>query len=277
MKFKNLSNKNCHPELVSALHGREPLTRISNAHIHSQRTAPSPTRGEGKEGSVVVMKENNFPDTDFSRFTSHFSLKSAAFTLAEVLVTLGIIGVVSAMTVPTLMQNYQQQSMETQLHKVYNEVSQALLRYQTDRNAINYTEAGLSSDDALDSFVRTYFKVVQNCGETQTPCFPAQSEYKTKEGGNISGWNADRHFVLASGAAIGLRYKRDGEQIAEMVVDINGKKGPNIQGRDLCKYSITNTELKNTCLDMSEDPEEVDCSKRANWCTEQCPCSAGES
>ena len=45
------------------------------------------------------MEENNFTDKVFSRFTSHFSLKSAAFTLAEVLVTLGIIGVVSAMTV----------------------------------------------------------------------------------------------------------------------------------------------------------------------------------
>ena len=128
---------------------------------------------------VGKMKGNNFTDkvhslfsthhslihTDkvFSRFTSHFSLKRAcathvalcdrvgsyyrhwcgAFTLAEVLVTLGIIGVVSAMTVPTLMQNYQRQSYVTQLHKVYNELNQATLRYQTDRNALNLKEAGL--------------------------------------------------------------------------------------------------------------------------------------
>ena len=64
------------------------------------------------------------------------------FTLAEVLVTLGIIGVVSAMTVPTLMQNYQRQSYVTQLHKVYNEVSQAMVQYQNDRNALNLNEAG---------------------------------------------------------------------------------------------------------------------------------------
>ena len=62
-----------------------------------------------------------------------------AFTLAEVLVTLGIIGVVSAMTVPTLMQNYQRQSYVTQLHKTYNEFSHAILRFQTDRNAVNLT------------------------------------------------------------------------------------------------------------------------------------------
>lgn len=59
------------------------------------------------------------------------------FTLAEVLVTLGIIGVVSAMTVPTLMQNYQRDSYTTQLHKVYNEVSQAMLRVITESNAVS--------------------------------------------------------------------------------------------------------------------------------------------
>ena len=49
------------------------------------------------------------------------------FTLAEVLVTLGIIGVVSAMTLPTLVKNHQRQVYVTQLQKVYNELSQALL------------------------------------------------------------------------------------------------------------------------------------------------------
>lgn len=58
--------------------------------------------------------------------------KRFAFTLAEVLVTLGIIGVVSAMTVPTLMNNYQRQSYVVQLHKVYNEFSQVFERYMAD-------------------------------------------------------------------------------------------------------------------------------------------------
>ena len=70
------------------------------------------------------------------------------------LVTLGIIGVVSAMTVPTLMQNYQRKSYVTQLHKVYNELSQAVVQYQTDRNAVNLTEAGLNSVDALSRFLK---------------------------------------------------------------------------------------------------------------------------
>ena len=39
------------------------------------------------------------------------------FTLAEVLITLGIIGVVAAMTMPTLIQNHQKRSLEVATQK----------------------------------------------------------------------------------------------------------------------------------------------------------------
>ena len=63
--------------------------------------------------------------------------KFVAFTLAEVLVTLGIIGVVSAMTIPTLMQNHQRKTYVTQLNQVYNLLSQAFVSYMNDKNALN--------------------------------------------------------------------------------------------------------------------------------------------
>ena len=181
-------------------------------------------------------------DKVYSRFTSHFSLKSAAFTLAEVLVTLGIIGVVSAMTVPTLMQNYQRQSYVTQLHKTYNEVSQALLRYQTDRNALNLTEAGLSSQTAWDAMVAQYFKTVQKCDNSLTPCFPATTSYKKMSGValNSNVYNIETSYVLASGASVRFYYAVNGNRICFLMVDVNGQKGPNILGRDLFTLSIYN-------------------------------------
>ena len=57
------------------------------------------------------------------------------------------------MTVPTLMQNHQRKTYVTQLHKVYNELSQALMQYQTDKNAVNLTEAGLNSEAAFLSLI----------------------------------------------------------------------------------------------------------------------------
>ena len=131
-----------------------------------------------------------------------------AFTLAEVLVTLGIIGVVSAMTVPTLMQNYQRQSYVTQLHKTYNEFSQALLRYQTDRNAINLSEAGLTSQDAVNNFITTYFKNVKEC-DAMNNCFA--SSYKGLDGSTIDNYKVDvKSYVLASGVSIRPYYLKSG-------------------------------------------------------------------
>ena len=136
-----------HKELVSASCDLNPSPAFQ---------APSPQVARGKIGSVEDMKGNSFTnkvyslftthhslinnDTVFSRFTSHFSLKKTgathvahwnnsrkiAFTLAEVLITLGIIGVVAAMTIPTLMANHRKKVVETKLEKIYSVMNQAI-------------------------------------------------------------------------------------------------------------------------------------------------------
>ena len=158
----------------------------------------------------------------------------AAFTLAEVLVTLGIIGVVSAMTVPTLMQNYQRQSYVTQLHKVYNETSQMLIQVMTDRNALNLNETGAFNniENSAATF-KKYFKVVHDCGATLTPCFA--SEYKSIDGTSTATAGECWYAVsLANGASICFTSMINDGNYPYIVtyVDVNGAKGPNISGRD---------------------------------------------
>ena len=196
----------------------------------------------------ILSKKYSFVAGDYVRSTAHHSLKSAAFTLAEVLVTLGIIGVVSAMTVPTLMQNYQRQSYVTQLHKVYNEMSQGFQQMMTDRNALNLKETGLlnTTEQATETF-KNYFKVVQDCGNNFSPCFA--SEYRSTTGSSIKPVEANwwsSSFVLADGAAIGLHGLIDysagnvSYPYGYMYVDINGAKGPNIAGRDFFLFYYFN-------------------------------------
>ena len=179
--------------------------------------------------------------------TSHnHGLRSAAFTLAEVLVTLGIIGVVSAMTVPTLMQNYQRQSYVTQLHKVYNETSQVFLRYMTDRNAINLREAGISSQAEMNNVITNYFKITTSCLNPNEvkPCFAAYSDYKKISGkaleywSNNSGAGIGMSYILASGASVRFYYVGRDNLFISLVTDINGPKGPNILGRDMFDMTI---------------------------------------
>ena len=64
--------------------------------------------------------------------------KKAAFTLAEVLITLGIIGIVAAMTLPTLIANYQKKVVETRLISFYSKINQAY--------RMSYAENGDTAD-----------------------------------------------------------------------------------------------------------------------------------
>ena len=64
------------------------------------------------------------------------AFKIYAFTLAEVLITLGIIGVVAAMTMPSLIQNYQKKQTAVKLERFYSIMSQAVLRWQQDEGLV---------------------------------------------------------------------------------------------------------------------------------------------
>ena len=63
-----------------------------------------------KEHSMLNINKNNSKHCCFNNLTS---TKLTAFTLAEVLVTLGIIGIVAAITIPSLITNYQEKSFNT--------------------------------------------------------------------------------------------------------------------------------------------------------------------
>ncbi len=154
-----------------------------------------------------------------------------AFTLAEVLVTLGIIGVVSAMTIPTLMSNHQRKVYVTQLHKIYNEVQQAAINFMNSKNAVNLTEAGITSTTTANQLITSNFQIVQTCSGSLSPCFA--DSYKFMSGTNYDlTSHISTSYVLASGASIRFLYNKSNDKIINIFVDINGKQGPNVIGRD---------------------------------------------
>ncbi len=191
------------------------------------------------------------------------------FTLAEVLVTLGIIGVVSVLTMPVLLQNYQQKVYIGRLHSFYSLLSQALLNYQTEHNAVNLIEAGINSQDITNSFINDTFKIVKICQNSLTPCFA--SSYKSIKGNKISGFDVVTSFVLANGTAVRPKYygNQYNNAFINILIDTNGTKGPNIHGRDLFNIGVYSNGLiddidhlsKNTAPLSKERREELFNSK----------------
>ena len=82
------------------------------------------------------------------------------FTLAEVLITLGIIGVVAALTLPPLIENHQKQVTVNKLKKFYSLMSQAVLMWQNETGLMFDDPFFVSSDirnaDSLENWYLTY-------------------------------------------------------------------------------------------------------------------------
>lgn len=168
------------------------------------------------------------------------------FTLAEVLITLGIIGIVAAMTLPTLIGKYRKMQTVTQLKTNYTILNTAINRasaeYGTNINdwSIVGTEPYERSLYFVENYIIPYLKVVKSCKNasnkdaacthTLTPLTPTSAskfEY-TKSQGIAS-------FVLSNGCIAGVRVWVDSRNNLERVniyFDVNGIRKPNIQGID---------------------------------------------
>jgi prepilin-type N-terminal cleavage/methylation domain-containing protein len=87
------------------------------------------------------------------------------FTLAEVLITLGIIGVVAALTIPGLVANYQKKVLETRIKKFYSTIQQAGRMKEAEDGAMDYSMlTAAHNGDMLEKHFKVnyepYFKVI---------------------------------------------------------------------------------------------------------------------
>lgn len=91
-----------------------------------------------------------------------------AFTLAEVLITLGIIGVVAALTLPILISKNKERVVETRLQKFYSIMNQAFEMSEVENGEAKYWEypsATLSNLEWYNKYLKKYIKSV-NVTET---------------------------------------------------------------------------------------------------------------
>ena len=90
---------------------------------------------------------NGTHHTHFTHFTHFVTFPKAAFTLAEVLITLAIIGVVAAITIPSVVQKYQERVTVTKLKKVYSTLNQAYQMAVIENGTIDQWGLTLSEKD----------------------------------------------------------------------------------------------------------------------------------
>lgn len=149
-----------------------------------------------------------------------------AFTLAEVLITLGIIGVVAALTMPALIGNYKKTEYSARLKKFYSTMQQAIIMYNNDSGEIpGEWESPENSSEALEQYWNQHFApYFQNVIRQEK----ARNEYTIWRNGFIVYFGDGTKLGMTKGGTIDLKY------------DVNGDKLPNIQGRDQYVFLLQN-------------------------------------
>ncbi|MBR6301206.1 prepilin-type N-terminal cleavage/methylation domain-containing protein [bacterium] len=202
--------------------------------------------------------------------------KKCAFTLAEVLITLGIIGVVAAMSIPTLLASIDKKSTVSKLQRSIAVINQAQQLSDEGTGGISPTEAiTLGSKKYFDTYWAPYIKAVTFCDtyarcgySSNTPFLSsngkkASSALQIVHNSRIAFYTPDGFLYLVTNARYtgGNKVK---ENSANVVVDINGSQGPNRFGRDVFVL-VRLTEGKGIVplgLELSDTEVKKGCSKQ---------------
>jgi len=234
------------------------------------------------------MKKFGFTLADTPCTDTMPMLHKCAFTLAEVLITLGIIGVVAALTIPSLLSNYQKRQYYTKFMKARSSLENALKLYAHERGCDDdplcgkylrdednsnfalelskyFNGATLITDDNYEEICKGYKKVTRNYDGTDIE--------EDAEGlcANDIGTNPQANGFITIDGMLFILYSDDGWGQGSMV-DINGPdSGPNTYGRDIFVFYLNKEQQKDyfcnnmwgrtkACNDNHEDKwDELDC------------------
>lgn len=165
-----------------------------------------------------------------------------AFTLAEVLITLAIIGIVAALTIPALINTINDAQYKTAYKKAYSMICQAFLQASND-NAISPLTGSNSSTGSEANFavIKKYFEIARDCNNSNlSDCWDITGEAFRNNDGISTNIPA---FVDKSGMSWKLKSFDAANNAPGVAVDTNGLKGPNKYGQDRFPFFYANANM----------------------------------
>ena len=175
------------------------------------------------------------------------------------MITLGIIGIVAALTIPTVISSVQRKELEVGLKNAYSTLSEALKMYEQE-NGYPIIITGLERLE-LKFILMKYLKTIKDCGigttDKEKACIPHKDYvsdpdnyediYMTYNGQNTLYYSYfdDGQFIMNNSMLVLINNPGSGvAQYLTISVDINGyNKKPNRLGQDLFMFQIIDNGL----------------------------------
>lgn len=151
-----------------------------------------------------------------------------AFTLAEILITIAVIGVVAALTIPLIYNYYQNKQLKVAFKKAYTVLYQAWTQAYANNEL---TDPGYWSGTVHYQAIKSRMNVVKNCTWPWTSCYPSGESCEGTPSGNSPA------FIDSAGMTW-----TNHESANILVVDVNGYNKPNVCGKDRFVFHFTSSK-----------------------------------
>lgn len=177
-------------------------------------------------------------------------MQKRAFTLTELLIALGIVGAIAAVSIPSLMSTINNRVLAAQLKNNVVGIQQVIDEQLTRNHTTSLSDTDFKKIDTLLS--ESNFSISKICpaGTARANCWKITTEatpYKWLTGADLR-MNDSLTLKLKSGALIAYYQTTAGDVTYEGVtdrvigafdIDVNGNEGPNIAGRDFFSFFVT--------------------------------------
>lgn len=181
--------------------------------------------------------------------------KKYAFTLAEVLITLAVIGIIAALTIPALMNSTGDKELRSAAKKVYAELSQATASLTNDNGGTIWPEVNGNNVASAQNMKDNYKIYLNTVSENNTPTLIFKSTYKNFQNTTTAFYSSWPAIALSDGQLIqfiDLTANSCGGTMqqwnaaatgptnicGEIIVDTNGNNAPNMWGKDMIAFWV---------------------------------------
>jgi len=181
-------------------------------------------------------------------------IRTKAFTLAEVLITLAVIGIVASITIPSIVASHQKRVLETQFAKTYRTLQTAVNLAIAEHGSIeswNWADNFSLSQrkEFFDKYFLPHLNVARYCFGADSVgsngCFPENNYYYALNGVLSDQVLESRYYpgaILADGSSLVFHNYNNcitnNIRCAAFYVDVNGRKKPNMIGMDLFTFEF---------------------------------------
>ena len=190
------------------------------------------------------------------------------FTLSEILITLVVLGIIAALTIPMAYVNTKNRERMIGLQKAFSTIQKAMYVAHAEYGDMTAWKIPASGEYERAAAVAKYLLpellTAKICGK-HTGCFAPNTTYKYLNGSDwaiLDERNDLYKFMMADGISVGIKYYPEANSQG-FFVDVNSWEGPNVRGIDQFVFAIDteNTMIYPYGKDLSDDEINANCSK----------------